>query len=186
MTNAGDGVLASPPHYDDVVVVRWPEQRNEAERLARLERPHLLLVEPGVDPPQLHGCLNDWIRLPTTDRDIRARRAALAARAEHHPPAPTLDAYGELSFRGRRVFLSPIDQRLATLLIRRYGHAVADAELFACVWHNEGEPARVRGHISRLRKRIQPLGLEITAIRGFGYRMDAAHTHAVAHPDDVK
>ena len=35
-------------------------------------------------------------------------------------------------------------------------------------------------HVSRLRKRIEPLGLEITSIRGFGYRLHAAHARAQA------
>ena len=92
--------MPSAPHHDDVVVVRWPEQRADAERLARLERPHLLLVEPGVAPPVLQGCLADWIRLPADDADVRARLTALAARSLIHPAVPVVDEFGELSFRG--------------------------------------------------------------------------------------
>jgi hypothetical protein len=177
-----DRVLASPSHHD-VVVVRWPEQRADAERLARLDRPHLLLVEPGVAPPELTSCLADWIRLPADDGDVRARLAALAARALHHPSHPTVDGFGEFSFAGRRVFISPIDQRIAELLVASFDRGVSEKDLFADVFDGEGEPSKVRVHISRLRKRIEPLGLEITSIRGFGYRMHAAGTRAVTHSD---
>ncbi len=173
-----DGVLASASHHDDVVVVRWPEQRADAERLTRLQRPHLLLVEPGIAPPVILGCLADWIRLPADDIDMRARLAALAARAEQHPAVPLVDEFGELSFLGRRVFLSPIDQRIAELLVKSFDRGVPDRELFERIWESEGEPSKVRVHVSRLRQRIRPLGLEITAIRGFGYRLHAAHARA--------
>jgi DNA-binding response OmpR family regulator len=173
-------VLASPSHHD-VIVVRWPEQRADAERLARLDRPHLLLVEPGVAPPELKSCIADWIRLPADDVDVRARLAALEARAKQHPATPTVDGFGEFSFGGNRVFLSPMDQRVAELLVASFDRAVSEHELFSELWDGEGEPSKVRVHISRLRKRIQPLGVEITSIRGFGYRLHAANTPADAH-----
>src|SRR5690242_13702649 len=89
---------------DDVVVVRWPEQRADVERLTRLHRPHLLLVEENEPPPVIEGCLADWIRLPAADADVRARLVALAARAKEHPSVPIVDEYGEISFRGKRAF----------------------------------------------------------------------------------
>jgi DNA-binding response OmpR family regulator len=73
------------------------------------------------------------------------------------------------------VFLSPIDQRLAALLVASFDRGVNEKELFARVFDSEGEPSKVRVHISRLRKRIEPLGLEITSIRGIGYRLHAAN-----------
>jgi hypothetical protein len=170
-------VLTSALHHD-VVVVQWPEQRADAERLARLHRPHLLLVEPGVAPPEIDSCLADWLRLPADDADVRARLTSLSARARRHPAMPTIDAYGELAFHGLRVFLSPTDQRVAEMLVTSFDRGVTDAELFARIFDGEGEPSKVRVHISRLRKRIEPLGLEITSIRGFGYRLHPAGTRA--------
>jgi hypothetical protein len=176
-----DRVLASPSHHD-VVVVRWPEQHADAERLARLDRPHLLLVEPGVAPPELTSCVADWIRLPADDVDLRARLAALEARARHHPAKPVVDGFGELSYAGKRVFLSPTDQRLAELLVASFDGAVSEQTLFAELWDGEGESSKVRVHVSRLRKRIEPLGLEITFIRGFGYRLHGTDSRAPEHP----
>lgn len=180
MVTHTDGVLTSPPHHD-VVVVRWPEQRADAERLARLERPHLLLVEPGVAPPELVSCLADWIRLPADDIDVRTRLTALAARAQQHPAVPMLDEIGEFSYGGKRVFLSPTDQRLAELLVSSFDRGVPDRMLLERIRDGEGEPSKVRVSVSRLRKRIQPLGLEITSIRGFGYRLHSTLMRAQDH-----
>ena len=183
MVTHTDGVLTSPPHHD-VVVVRWPEQRADAERLARLEQPHLLLVEPGVAPPELDSCLADWIRLPADDIDVRARLTALAARAEQHPSVPALDEIGEFSYGGQRVFLSPTDQRLAELLLSSFDRGVPDQEILERIREGEEDPSKIRVYVSRLRKRIRPLGLEITSIRGFGYRLHSTlmrpqdHRHA--------
>jgi hypothetical protein len=172
-------VLTSAPHHD-VVVVRWPEQHADAERLARLEQPHLLLVEPGVAPPELDSCLADWIRLPADDIDVRARLSALAARAVQHPSVPALDEYGELSYGGQRVFLSPTDHRLAELLVSSFDRGVPDQELLERIREGQEDPSKIRVYVSRLRKRIRPLGLEITSIRGFGYRLHSA----IGHPQD--
>jgi two-component system, OmpR family, response regulator len=175
-----DGVLTSPPHHD-VVVVRWPEQRADAERLARLDQPHLLLVEPGVPPPQLESCLADWIRLPADDVDVRARLSALAARSTQHPKVPLLDEFGEFAYGGQRVFLSPTDHRLAELLVSSFDRGVPDQLLLDRIREGEEDPSKIRVYVSRLRRRIRPLGLEITSIRGFGYRLHSSSGRAQDH-----
>jgi DNA-binding response OmpR family regulator len=162
-------------------VVRWPEQRADAERLARLDRPHLLLVEPGVEPPQLDSCLCDWIRLPAADIDLRARLAGLAARAEQHPGVPILDEFGECSYGGKRVFLAPSDLKLAELLVASFDRGVPDRQIFEKLLDGDGDPSKIRAYVSRLRKRIRPLGLEVTCIRGFGYRLHSSLTRAQDH-----
>lgn len=158
----------------DVVMLRWPEQRDEAERLAELAIPVLLLVEAGAEPPVPHTCLEDWVRLPIDERDLRARIAALAHRAVVHPPAPAIDAHGLVTFRGRRAFLPPSDARVAEILVTHFDDAVPEDRLVDELSADETAAGRLRVHISRLRKRLAPLGLEITAIRNFGYRLHAA------------
>src|SRR5205807_9723310 len=97
----------------DVAVLRWPEQAGDVERLERLGVPRLLLVEPGVAPPEGESCLQDWLRLPAEDRDVGARLRALAHQSASHPVLPAVDPVGQLSYRGRTLFLSPLDQRVA-------------------------------------------------------------------------
>ncbi len=155
-------------------MLRWPDQRSDAERLSRLERPHLLLVEPGAAPPHIEDCIADWIRLPADDADVSARLFTLSVRAERHPGTPRLDEFGELTFRGQRLNLSPTDERIARLLLDRFDHVVPEAEFFTKVRAVPENRVRLRVHISRLRKRVAPLKLEISAIRNVGYRMHIA------------
>ncbi len=158
----------------DVVVLRYPEQRAEVERLTLLSVPRLLLVEPGAPPPASVSCLEDWVRMPAADTDVWARLEGLVHRAREHPAVPSLDGHGQLSFRGRRVFLSPTDERIAAALVAAFDHGVAEAELLRDVWPHGGHHGQLRVEVSRLRKRIAPIGLGITAIRGFGYRLHGA------------
>ncbi len=155
----------------DVVILRWPEQRAEADRLAQLAVPRLLLVEPGAPPPGTVSCLEDWVRMPVDDGDVRARLETLVHRAGEHPAVPSLDGHGQLSFRGQRVVLSPLDERIAAILVAAFDRGVAEADLLRDVWPNGGHAGKLRVHISRLRKRIAPIGLRIKAIRSFGYRL---------------
>src|SRR3977135_3375056 len=65
----------------DVVVVCWPQERAEVDRLARARTPRLLLVEPGCPPPIQEDVLEDWVRLPVDDAELKARLATLRRRA---------------------------------------------------------------------------------------------------------
>lgn len=174
-------VMPSDSSDDDVVVLRWPDQRADAERLEHVDRPYLLLVEPGAAPPHIEGCIADWIRLPADDADVSARLIALSIRARRHPHSPQLDGLGEFTFRGQRVNLSPIDERITRLLVERFDRVVPDTEFFGQVWNSPDGHIRLRVHMSRLRKRLAPLGLEISAIRNVGYRMHLAEAPAHEH-----
>lgn len=170
---------ASALTHHDVVMLRWPEQRGEAERLAALTVPCLLLVEPGAQPPTASSCLEDWIRLPADDVDVRARLHALVHRAERHPSVPALDGHGQLTFRGRTAYLSPTDERIARVLVDAFDQAVPEAALLRDM-DDDASATKLRVHVSRLRKRVDPIGLEITAIRNFGYRIHAISTASSA------
>src|SRR3974390_2381359 len=132
-TYAADKVLSGSPHRD-VVVVSWPEQAYERDRLDSSATPRLWLVEPGSEPPVCESCLEDWLRLPADDADVRARINSLTHRAGQHPSRPTLDEHGQLSQRGAIVFLSPVEQRLAAPLVTRFDEAVPEADLMKSAW----------------------------------------------------
>src|SRR3954466_11390447 len=65
----------------EVVIVRWPAERERREQLRRGGRPRLLLLEDGAPPPDPDDCLEDWARAPIDEADLRARVAALELRA---------------------------------------------------------------------------------------------------------
>jgi DNA-binding response OmpR family regulator len=155
----------------DVCVLRWPDQADEADRLASAGTPRLLVVEPGAAPPVETSCVADWIRLPADDIDMRTRLATLAARAARHRPAPVVDEYGGVSYGGKTVFLTVSDERIASVLVEFFGHPVLYKELTSRVWTGDASKEGLRVQVSRLRRRIAPLGLSIKSIRGCSYAM---------------
>jgi len=168
--------LATRLVYDgmarDVVVLSWPEQSAERDRLERQNVPRLWLVERGAEPPVADTCLEDWLRLPADDADVRARLAALSHRAAHHPPRPSLDEHGELAFRDAIVYLSPAEQFLAKPLVEHFGSAVAEPDLVRAAG-DETSDQTLRVHVSRLRRRVAPMGLTVVSVRGYGYALRA-------------
>jgi DNA-binding response OmpR family regulator len=159
----------------DVVLVRWPEEDARLRQLRASGAPRLLLLNGESAPPDPADGLEDWIRLPADDRDVRARVAALSSRAETGQPAPQVDGDGLLRHRGTWVALSPVEAALAATLVDRLGAVVGRDMLARRAWHN-GAPTRnaLDVHILRLRRRIAPLGLEVRTVRSRGYLMQAA------------
>jgi hypothetical protein len=155
----------------DVAVLYWPREADEAARLDGQGIAHLLLVAEGEAPPVSSSCLEDWLSLPASDREIHIRLVNLAKRAANHPRRPSVDEFGQLSYGGRGVFLSPIDHRLARALVESYGTVVAEQELIEQVWPEGATNQALRVHVSRLRQRIRPLELTIRCVRHTGYVM---------------
>ena len=165
----------------DVVLVRWPEEDARLRQLRASGAPRLLLLNGESAPPDLGDCLEDWIRLPADDRDVRARVATLSSRAETEQPAPQVDGDGLLRHRGRWIALSPVESALAVTLVDRFGAVVGRDTLARRAWPN-GVPTRnaLDVHILRLRRRVASLGLEIRTVRSRGYLMQAAQPKADA------
>jgi DNA-binding response OmpR family regulator len=171
----------------DVTMLRWPEEESRRTRISQAGEPRLLLVADGEDPPPVRDCLEDWIRVPAADNEVRARVDALAVRSlAHHPtnghsgdpaaPAdPALDDFGVLRVNGSWVALPPLEARLAEALLERLG-AVTSRELLIRAGWPSGAPGRnaLDVHVLRLRRRLTPVGLAIRTVRSRGYLMEAA------------
>jgi len=159
----------------DVVVVHWPEQRDELPRLAEQRVPRLLLVAPAADPPEAGDVLQDRVRLPGDERDVRARLSGMRRRAADMDVAPVIDEHGRLLFRRTWVQLSPIHERLARRLIGADEGVVAECDLLGDGWPG-GNPSSnaLRVHLHRLRPLVLPLGLEIRSVRGEGWVLQPA------------
>ncbi len=161
--------------HPDVRVLRWPI--DASERGTDAARPCLWLVDEGETPPAPTSCVEDWLWVTASDLEMQARLGALASRAAQHPRRPALDGFGQLSYGAGSLFLSPTDERIAQVLVEHFGSVVEDDELIAHAWP-EGASAQVlRVHISRLRRRLQPLGLTISCARGAGYLLAAECDH---------
>jgi DNA-binding response OmpR family regulator len=156
----------------DVAVLRWPDDQHAVARLDRLGLPRLLIIAPDTPPPESHSCLQDWIRLPVTDDDVRVRLDALRHHAARHPSAPAIDQFGQLSFRDRNVFLSPREHAIAHALVNEFGTPISEHELIHAGWPDgDGTDTALRLHCHRLRKRLAPLGLTVKSIRAYGYML---------------
>jgi DNA-binding response OmpR family regulator len=158
-----------------VAILRWPDDADERARLDRDGRPRLLVLDADNDAPSCNTCLEDWIRLPASDHDIRVRITALEARFARHPHAPTLDASGQLRFRDKDVFVTPRESAIAAELVRQFRKVVPDEDLLKLLWPDGGgNPDSLRAVIHRLRKRIHAVGLTITTNRHYGHVMSEA------------
>jgi hypothetical protein len=154
------------------VVIRWPADQDRRGELAGLGVPRLLLVDSNATPPICRDPLEDWIRLPADERDIDARMNGLRARASSSAPSdrPELDGHGRLLRGSRWVPLSPTEEQLCILLLREFGNVVSDRSLIAQAWPDgAGTSTGLRLQVTRLRRRIADLQLEVRSVRGQGY-----------------
>jgi len=158
----------------EIVVLQWPL---EAARLVtvRADRAPRLLVGAGDDePPADWDPLEDWVRLPADARDVQVRVAALRRRALSSGCRPSVDGFDRLIYDGRWVSLSPNDYKLIQPLVENFDDVVPYEDVAALL--SDGTVAadsagRVR--LTRLRRRIAPLGLEIRTVRPHGLALTA-------------
>jgi DNA-binding response OmpR family regulator len=169
----------------DVTLVRWPLEAARRERLLGDGRPRLLLVENGVSPPTAEDCLEDWIRVPASDVDVRMRLDNLLARASHHgQTSPEIDADGVLRFASSWVPLPPVEARLTRAMVERFGAVVSRDALTRAGWP-EGSPGRnaLDVHVLRLRRRLATVDLAIRTVRSRGYLLEpGGDARSVATP----
>lgn len=156
-----------------VALVRWPEDAAAIEHLRAVGAPRLVLVAAGEDPPAGDDCVEDWVRLPVSDEEVRVRANALAGRAARHLPRPVVNGDGRISFRGVWVAVSDTEEPVIQVLVEAFGEVV-DGRLLAHAVDPPLSPNAVRMQIMRIRKRLGPLGLEVRTVRGRGYVLEVA------------
>ena len=163
-----------PP--SEVVLLRWPSERERRDLLTGSGTARLLLVEDGVAPPEPEDCLEDWIRVPAADADVRMRVRGLLQRSRAHTTSvPVLDRDGVLRFGSAWVSLPPVECRLTAAFLERFGAVVSREALARAGWP-EGAPGRnaLDVHVLRLRRRLVPVSLAIRTVRSRGYLLEAA------------
>ena len=159
----------------DVVLVRWPAEEERRGHLAEQGVPRLLLVEDGAAPPVAIDDLEDWIRVPADEVDLHARVENLNRRSRSRVASvPDLDEDGVLRVGAAWVPLPPVEARLTTVLVERFGAVVSREALARAGWP-EGAPGRnaLDVHVLRLRRRVAPLGLAIRTVRSRGYLLES-------------
>ena len=158
--------------------MRWPAEAGRREELAAARAPRLLLVEGSSTPPSSSDCLEDWVRVPVAESDMAVRVSNLAGRlSDHGTVLPSLDDDGVLRHGEGWVPLPPVESRLTSALLERFG-AVVSREILSRAGWPDGAPGRnaLDVHVLRLRRRIGPLGLVIRTVRSRGYLLEREHT----------
>lgn len=179
----------------EVALVQWPAEQDRRDELRRAGQPRLLLVEQGA-PPIPTDELEDWIRLPADDLDLRVRVEALRRRIDNDSGlVPALDDDGVLRLGDRWVSLPPVEARLTRALLDRFGAVVSRDALARSGWPG-GSPGRnaLDVHVLRLRRRLSPLRLAIRTVRSRGYLLERSDgggqvgpdTGRAAHPNGVR
>jgi hypothetical protein len=169
------GVAPGGSAHEGVVELRWPLVGADAEVFER-ERPVLLVVAAGCEPPDVDDPLVDWIRLPASAEDVAARCRALVRRATVQRRELHLDRFGRLHRGGQWIVVqSPIDQRLLAHLLPIRGEVVAYERLIDVGWAGESATVNaLRVHVVRLNRRIAEVGLSLRGVREVGYVLEMA------------
>jgi DNA-binding response OmpR family regulator len=144
--------------------VRWPEDGDDGTRLAGSGVAVLYLIDGNDDPPTPTTCLEDWIRIPGDERDLRARVTALEFRSLAHLGPPHVDVDGRFHYLGKTVPLPADEADLARLLTSRFGELVPDD-----AFDDAMSERTVRTRMTDLRARLRDLDLSLRRIRRRGY-----------------
>lgn len=159
----------------DVALVSWPEEEQRRLDLRERGRARLLLVKAEAPAPIASDALEDWIRLPADEHDMRARIEGLTLRAGLSERASLrLDDDGLLHHGEAWVALPTIEGRLVTALMHKLGTVVGREALVKAGWPGEAPNRNVLDvHILRLRRRLEPIGLSIRTVRSRGYVLES-------------
>lgn len=158
----------------DVSVLHWPKEECRRAELREHTRPRLLLVEEDAPAPVISDPLEDWIRMPASDADIRARVDGLLLRSQARTTHPlTLDDDGLLRNGELWVSLPPIEAALVASLLASPGTVVSRDDLLDSGWPDQ-QPSRnvLDVHVLRLRRRLEPIGVGIRTVRSRGYVLE--------------
>jgi DNA-binding response OmpR family regulator len=160
-----------PSQDTTVVLVEWPRETEVAERLRLARRPRLLLLSPDAVPPLSADELQDWVRVPSDPIEVRARVKALELRAQRLR-TPTLDENGRVTVGDKWVALPPIEARLMQAFVDAFATMVPRTELAERAWPDGGGTSnQLDVRLRSLRRRLRPLRLQITAVRGRGFTL---------------
>ena len=162
--------LAAELASTDLPTLRWPEQEDLRRQLAETDTPRLLVVAEGHPPPEEWDELEDWIREPVEPAELDARRAGIRARASRRRRRPRLDDDGLLWVGDAWVGVPPGQVPMVGLLVDRIGQVVRYEELAGAAESAgaSGHIAAVKAHLTRLERRLSPLGLRLRSVRARG------------------
>lgn len=159
------------------------------EVLRRIRRrprytPVLVLTARDALEDRVHGLdlgADDYLVKPFALQELEARIRAVVRRGQSSEGAKL--SYGDLVLDtdARRAWLAGNPLKLTArewhvleFLVTRSGKIVSKEQIVSAIsrWDAEVSYNAVEVHISRLRSKLEPAGLRIHSIRGFGYYLD--------------
>ncbi len=123
---------------------------------------------------------DDYLVKPFAQEELEARiRALIRRRATPTPPQLafgqlTLDlAKREARIAGERIELTPREWAITELFVTQPGVALAKERMMQSLssWDDTLSANALEVYISRLRAKLEPAGLRIRTVRGFGYML---------------
>jgi DNA-binding response OmpR family regulator len=167
-----------------VVVAR---DGHAALRLARTERPDLIILDLMLPGPDGFDVADDYVTKPFSVRELMARVKAVLRRVE---PAGSGDSAvcrvgplemdslaREARFEGAPLPLTRLEFDLLEMLARHAGQALSREQLLDQVWGYDyyGDARAVDSAVKRLRAKLREAGHgpdSISTVRGVGYRLE--------------
>ncbi|KFN50490.1 phosphate regulon transcriptional regulator PhoB [Arenimonas composti] len=198
--HAGDGAEAAAAiaeRVPDLILLDWMLPGTSGLELARRWRrdtltrdiPIIMLTARGEENDRVGGLeagVDDYVVKPFSARELLARIRAVLRRSRDDDADGSV-AVGDLRIDGaaHRVFaagealhLGPSEYRLLHFFMTHVDRVYSRAQLLDLVWGGNVyvEERTVDVHIRRLRKALEPSGLDamVQTVRGSGYRFSAA------------
>ncbi len=190
---AEDALSAIADKRPDILLLDWMmpgisgldlARRLRREELTR-DLPIIMLTARTAEDDRVHGLnsgADDYIVKPFSPRELIARVNAMLRRTNPTDPSGQISVEGltldseshQVLAHGKPVHMGPTEYRLLAFFIQHIGKAYNRSQLLDNVWGTNVyvEERTVDVHIRRLRKALEPHGLEhyIQTIRGHGYR----------------
>ena len=143
----------------------------------------MLTARDGVED-RVHGLdlgADDYLVKPFSLQELEARLRAIARR--HDDPSNAQRSYGALKLNtaAKRAWINNEPLRLTIrewqileFLVSRAGHMVSKDQIVfgLSTIDDEMSHTSVEVHISHLRQKLEPAGIRIRSIRGFGYYLE--------------
>lgn len=165
------------PELDGLSVLR--SMRAEGNRAAVM-----ILTARGAAEDRVRGLdlgADDYMAKPFDIREFEARvRSLLRRQAGLRSSTVTLGALSldlttrQFSGSGQVIDLPPRERALLELLVMRAGKVVAKEAIVQSITSLEDilSDNAIEQYVSRLRRRLQPLGLNLRTVRGIGYLLE--------------
>jgi two-component system, OmpR family, response regulator len=168
------------PDIDGFELLRRLRARGDAT-------PVLVVTAREAVDERVHGLdlgADDYLTKPFSLSELEARVRALLRRTRPAPAAKVVvggltveSAAHSAKIHGRNVELTAREWALLELFLSRPGHALSKLAIAQTLGDSDATiaPNTVEVYVSRLRAKLEPAGIVIRTVRGFGYLWEQPH-----------